>query len=83
MYYMRKHILLLAIFALHCFTMYAQQIKISGKVIDESNNPLPGVTISYVESGSGTLTNLEGDYSMRLCQEVSFNSVILATYPKQ
>lgn len=66
MYYMRKHILLLAIFALHCFTMYAQQIKISGKVIDESNNPLPGVTISYVESGSGTLTNLEGDYSIEV-----------------
>ena len=49
MYYMKKHILFMAIFALHCLTMSAQQIKISGKVTDESNYPLPGATVSILE----------------------------------
>lgn len=66
MYYMKKHILFMAIFALHCLTMSAQQIKISGKVTDESNYPLPGATVSILESGNGTSTNLEGEYSIQV-----------------
>mgnify|MGYP000106798394 CR=1 FL=1 len=71
MYYMKKHILFMAIFALHCLTMSAQQIKISGKVTDESNYPLPGATVSILESGNGTSTNLEGEYSSHAGNQTS------------
>lgn len=73
----------MAIFALHCLTMSAQQIKISGKVTDESNYPLPGATVSILESGNGTSTNLEGEYPFKSCREPNFNSVISVMYPKQ
>ena len=63
---MKKHILFLALFALQCLTMYAQQIKISGVVTDESNYPLPGAAVSVVGTGSGTTTDLNGEYTIQV-----------------
>ena len=56
----------MTVFALYCLTISAQQIRISGKVTDENNLPLPGATISILESGNGTSTNLEGEYSIEI-----------------
>lgn len=63
---MKKHILILALFALQCLTMFAQQIKISGKVTDEGNYPLPGAAVSVVGTGGGTTTNLDGEYTIQV-----------------
>jgi TonB-dependent Receptor Plug Domain. len=39
--------------------------RISGKVVDARNEPLPGVTIQ-VQEGKGTLTNVDGTYELLL-----------------
>jgi TonB-linked SusC/RagA family outer membrane protein len=45
---------------------YAQQQKsVSGKVTDTGNQPLPGVTIVIKGTTQGTVTNADGDYSIR------------------
>lgn len=45
---------------------YAQDSKtISGKVVDETNQPMPGVTIRVKGSKVGTSTNLDGLYNIQ------------------
>lgn len=39
---------------------------ITGKVTDEKNNPLPGVTIAVEGSSQGAITNADGSFSLRL-----------------
>ncbi len=45
-------------------TIYAQQIKVSGKVVDDTNEMLPGVTISIKGTTVGTITGNNGVYSL-------------------
>ncbi|WP_299672112.1 SusC/RagA family TonB-linked outer membrane protein [uncultured Polaribacter sp.] len=40
------------------------QQKITGKVVDENNEPLPGVTILVKKTKKGTSTNLDGTFSI-------------------
>ena len=49
----------------------SQQISVSGKVTDSSNQPLPGVTVIVKGTTIGTVTNDEGKYSI---PQVSDNS---------
>lgn len=39
--------------------------RISGKIVDNKNEPLPGVTIQ-VQDGKGTVTNVDGTYELSL-----------------
>ncbi|HEY8915031.1 MAG TPA: TonB-dependent receptor [Chitinophaga sp.] len=39
--------------------------RVSGKVVDNKNEPLPGVTIQ-VQGGQGTVTNVDGTYELQL-----------------
>ncbi len=39
--------------------------RITGKVVDNKNEPLPGVTIQ-IEGGHGTVTNIDGSYELQL-----------------
>ncbi|MGE4587399.1 MAG: carboxypeptidase-like regulatory domain-containing protein, partial [Mangrovibacterium sp.] len=41
-----------------------QQISISGKVTDSSGQPLPGVTVVVKGSTNGTITDVDGNYSL-------------------
>lgn len=44
---------------------FAQETKvISGKVTDASNSPLPGVTVLVKGTSIGTITGVDGDYSL-------------------
>ncbi len=45
-------------------SLYAQQINISGKVIDETNQALPGVSITIKGTTIGTITGIDGSYSL-------------------
>jgi TonB-linked SusC/RagA family outer membrane protein len=42
----------------------AQQRSVSGKVTDDSNQPLPGVTVLVKGTTQGTVTNADGDYTL-------------------
>jgi hypothetical protein len=39
-------------------------VTITGKVIDEDNQSLPGVNVLFKGSSSGTITDMEGKYSL-------------------
>ena len=53
------------VFAL--FTNLAQaQYTIKGKVMDEDNNPIPGVSVQIIGTNQGTVTNFEGEYSLQV-----------------
>lgn len=55
--------LLLCLFLLGSSSLYAQQT-ISGKVTDSDNEPLIGVNVQIKNSGSGTVTDIDGTYSI-------------------
>nr|MQY78020.1 TonB-dependent receptor plug domain-containing protein [Bacteroidota bacterium] len=43
-----------------------QEIVVTGKVIDEDGNPLPGVNIVIKGTMTGTITNADGNYSIEV-----------------
>lgn len=46
---------------------YAQEVSLSGSVTDSSTGePLPGVTIVEKETTNGTITNFDGNYTIRI-----------------
>lgn len=67
---MKKHFTLLKVLLL-CLVWaitlpgYAQEMKVSGKVTDASDGKtLPGVTVAVKGSTSGTITDIDGNYSI-------------------
>jgi len=59
----RKITLFFLVFYFLCFNfVVAQDLKITGKVTDESGASLPGVSIKVKGTTNGTQTNLNGDY---------------------
>ncbi|MDN3669349.1 SusC/RagA family TonB-linked outer membrane protein [Echinicola jeungdonensis] len=42
----------------------AEQVTITGRIIDEEGEPLPGATVSIVGTNKGTVTDLDGTYSL-------------------
>ena len=55
--------MLMLLFSLNSFSQGSKLI--TGKVIDETNQPIPGVTIRIKGGNIGTSTNLEGLYSIQ------------------
>ncbi|HEX2396257.1 MAG TPA: SusC/RagA family TonB-linked outer membrane protein, partial [Bacteroidales bacterium] len=43
---------------------FSQEIRISGRVVDQDNIPLPGVYVMLKGSTSGSVTDVNGDYSL-------------------
>ena len=44
----------------------AQDITVSGKVVDPDQLPIPGVTVMIADSQTGTITDLDGNYSLEV-----------------
>lgn len=44
---------------------HAQQKTVSGKVTNEQGQAMPGVQVVLKGTGIGTLTNVDGNYSIR------------------
>ena len=58
--------LILSVLCLTLFSFsHAQSVKLTGKVLNEKNEPLPGVSIKIV-GGGGTTTDIEGRFSLSL-----------------
>lgn len=56
--------LLLAVVMSFSNVLYAQQKTIQGKITDAGSNPLPGVSISVKGTAIGTVTDVDGVYSL-------------------
>ncbi|MBI9033610.1 MAG: SusC/RagA family TonB-linked outer membrane protein [Bacteroidales bacterium] len=65
----KMRVFLLVIFALISFTGYSQTIKISGTITDATDgSPLIGATVLEKNTSNGTVTNLDGLYSLEVKQ---------------
>ena len=60
---MRK-IILLALFLGYNFNAFAQQL--SGKVIDQNNNSVPGANVFVIETQQGTTTDFDGKFTINI-----------------
>jgi len=61
--------LLLAVFNLQCSilnNLSAQDFVLTGKVIDQNQNPVELASVSCLSQGKATMTNLRGEFSMSL-----------------
>ena len=78
-----KTYLLLTVMLLMSLTVWADDFTLKGKVIDEDNNALELVTVSCVQQGKVTMTNLKGEFSISLHSadsvEVRFSMIGYAT----
>lgn len=71
--------LFITAFGLFSLSLEAQELemKITGKVIDISGEPLIGVSIQEVGTTTGTVTDIDGEYTLGV---TSANSVLKFTY---
>lgn len=60
-----KFLLFCVIFFLCSSASFAQEVTITGTVIDSSNEPLIGVTVKVVGGKQGTMTDIDGAYSIQ------------------
>ncbi len=67
LYDMNK-VLLLLVCMLGCVVhaTYAQGSKVTGKVVDETGEGLPGVSVIVLSTGSGVATDIEGQYTVEV-----------------
>ena len=63
-----RNILLVLMLMFSSF-LYSQSILISGTVVDEGGNPLPGVTVLIEGTNKGTSTTFEGTYAIKADNE--------------
>ncbi|WP_075590477.1 SusC/RagA family TonB-linked outer membrane protein [Labilibacter marinus] len=69
---MKKSLLSLMLCFLSFAFMHAQSIQVSGKVTDGSNgDPLPGVSVAVVGTSTGTITDIDGKYSLSVPSEAT------------
>ena len=59
-----KSVLCIVLSFLFLGTVYAQNTKVSGTVIDASGESIPGVTVKVKGTSQGTITNIDGKYAL-------------------
>jgi len=64
---------------------FAQSINVSGKVTDESGEPIPGANVVVKGKSMGTATDFDGNYSIRVNQDdvLVFSSIGYQTVEKK
>ncbi|TKG93744.1 TonB-dependent receptor [Puteibacter caeruleilacunae] len=67
-----------------CAGNYSEEDKkeVTGKVVDEGGNPLPGVTVAVVDKAIGTVTDLDGKYLLSIpatTQKIQFSFIGMET----
>jgi len=63
------HWLIVLLFCVNVTQTYAQNVQITGTVLDETDLPLPGVTILLKGTTTGTTTDLDGKFSLSASRE--------------
>ena len=76
---MNQRNILLIFMLLFSSITYSQSILVSGIVVDEGGNPLPGVTVLIEGTNRGASTTFEGTYAIKADNEnqnIQFLSLI-------
>ena len=66
-----RSIILIIATLLSCLTATAQSFTLTGRVVDEENNPIELATVSCLEQGKVTATNLKGEFKLTLTSKDS------------
>ncbi|QCX40704.1 TonB-dependent receptor [Aureibaculum algae] len=61
-----KNLFLFAFLFVLSFYAYGQEFTVSGNVLDQNEQPLPGTTVLIKDTKSGTATDLKGFYKLKL-----------------
>ncbi len=56
---------------LFCLASYSQ-VKISGSVVDDSSQPIPGANVIILNTNSGTVTDFDGNFTLSTSQTPPF-----------
>lgn len=73
-----KYLLMLTLSMFAWSSIYAQEKSVSGKVTDLDNeDPLPGVNVLVKGTSTGSITDIEGNYTIRVPDE---NSVLVFSF---
>ena len=76
--YFRLRLILSVLLISLVSALQAQSLKLTGKVLNEKNEPLAGVSVK-ITSGGGTTTDIEGRFSLSLASgkkyEIQFTAV--------
>jgi predicted acetyltransferase len=70
---MRKILSIVAMILMGLSLSAQTRITVSGTVLDENGQPLPGLTVLVENSTNGTITDADGKYSLK----VNDNSVLV------
>lgn len=83
---MKKRFYLFFILCLINLSGFAQEIKVTGVVTEASSNePLPGVTVQVKGTTNGTITNIDGQYTIEAKKNtiLVFSTIGMKTIEKQ
>lgn len=65
--FLRKRVsVLLPVLLFSSFTVFAQTIGVTGTILDEGQNPIPGATIVVKGTTSGTITGADGHFKLNV-----------------
>ena len=66
------------IFMLSFLFVHAQTIPLAGKVVNEKNEPVPGASVKISGVPGGTITDIEGRYTLHLSPNKTYGLIISA-----
>ena len=75
---MKKENVLVFLFTIFSINFFSQSTLVSGQVVDEGGNPLPGVTVLVEGTNRGTSTTFEGTYALKIddsSQSIQFSYI--------
>ena len=74
-----KWLLSLAVGLLCCGSAYAQTT-VKGKITSESGEPLIGATVAVKNSTDGTVTDIDGNYSLKTKKTLTQKDLLVFSY---
>ena len=78
---MRKFLFILLILANTFSGLYSQSGEVFGRILDKkTRRPLAFVSIVYTEKGQGTVSNIDGEFSIPTAEEVEFLKISYLGY---
>lgn len=66
-----KRISLLLLFWMIALSAFSQAKELSGMILDETGSPMPGVTVYQKDSGKGAISDIKGEYVLKITNQKS------------